>query len=774
MNSNNKKKIKKLANKNNIANKTSNVPLIESFDIRLAKIIDSNKKISERIVGYFPLDLEICIGKYIGKSSKPAQITPLEKAVVGILLIDENSTFLEIGNILGLDTQHDNAEKKLLHDAIENMRNFGAIEGDESYLCLTPKGKIFAEKGERPDTYSGTFEIFIIEKRPDFPHLKNCLKIDKIEKSDKTDDIQLSIEEIKHIAESQATNMHFPKSRYILESAIWEDGYKAKYKIYVCFIQSIRDNSVRTIVYDDYAQKTIEELSTLIELDIQWKNELFEKCLKIESENNDVEVLLENIEKSVEQETAENELILQEDELNSENQIQKVNSEIVTTSYQSLSAKAKLRKKALYDSIAFEAEIHNIFKVDEPDEIWLLSPWIKNHAFISSRGPLIERFLQTGGKIFISYSHPEKDDSIMVDQEAARRIELLDKQYPNFFYAELPNFHTKNVIEIKGEQCILFTGSFNVLSFYISENQTQVRREEMALAHHQVALKKYSEFLREFSDVYVNRAKKELSSLSDNEILSYNNDRLNYFRRFDFLKEIILPFDDLFDEKRLEAEINTLRIQINNLQSEIDNYIKAGSSHFSKKKNIENEIILIEAKANNVIIDSVTLSQIEQLKDQIGKLSVKNVFDGNKFKAEKPSNNRNPNEKLLSFALTYLTDQNLINENEIMKALVSLFYLSTLQAKIDNIDTGKLNNSILKLLSNDLLLSTCEIGLTKNKYNEGSSDVFIVFRKKLFVFRELSLGKLFYKIKDKKVHVDIKQYPNLRDEIHSLLESLIK
>lgn len=613
--------------------------ILEPLIVRLAKIINSRKKISERIVGYVPYDLQLIIGKYIGKSNKPAQITALEKAVVGILIIDENSTFEHIGNVLGFDVQHDNAEKKLLFDAIENMRNFGAIEGDDSYLSLTQKGKIFAEKGERPDSYSGTFELLLDENNRSFPYLKDCCRKDKIEKLEKCDDIKLSLDEIRIIAENQAPNMHFPRSRYILENAVWESGIRAKYHLFVCFIQSIRDNTLRTIVYDDYDQSVSEKLSQFIDSDVQYKKYLFEKCISLECENNEVEIIENIITKSEEQEFAEKNLLLQEEEDLQSLDLQSSDDSKSTSSYNlGLDSKTRLRKKALYDSIAFEAEIHNIFKVDNPDEIWLLSPWIKNHAFISSRGPLIEKFLQEGGKIFISYSHPEKVDSLMVDEEAAKRIEQLDKQYPNFFYAELPNFHTKNVIEVRGEQCVLFTGSFNVLSFYISDNQTQVRREEMALAHHQVAIKKYNEFLKEFAEVYIKRAHVDFLKLDANDILSYKNERLNYFRRFNFLKEIILPFDDLLDEKRLELEINILRNLISKIQSELDSCAISNTISFSKKQNIENEINQIEMLKDNVILDSVTLSQFEELKVALKRLNMKNVFDGTKYKNENHSN----------------------------------------------------------------------------------------------------------------------------------------
>lgn len=105
---------------------------------------------------------------------------------------------------------------------------------------------------------------------------------------------------------------------------------------------------------------------------------------------------------------------------------------------------------------------------------------------------MIENFLSDENKrVFIAYSEPasNNDGKPMMDEEVEPGIKQLEDQYPNFFYVQLSEFHLKNVIEVKGNQKILFSGSFNVLSFSVSEQQTHVRREEMALAHHTVAKK---------------------------------------------------------------------------------------------------------------------------------------------------------------------------------------------------------------------------------------------------------------------------------------------
>lgn len=130
---------------------------------------------------------------------------------------------------------------------------------------------------------------------------------------------------------------------------------------------------------------------------------------------------------------------------------------------------------------------------------------------------MIENFLRDENKrVFIAYSEPatNNDGKPMMDEEVEPGIKLLEEQYSNFFYVQLPEFHLKNVIEVKGDQKILFSGSFNVLSFSVSEQQTHVRREEMALAHHTVARKKYDDCQLEFAEIYAERIKSKLNLLN--------------------------------------------------------------------------------------------------------------------------------------------------------------------------------------------------------------------------------------------------------------------
>lgn len=480
----------------------------ESISSRIAKAVYEAKRISERIVGYVSYDIKFVRATYNGKTQRPAKITALEKGIVGILLVDESSSFEKIGTILGLDVVNDKAEQSILRNKIDLLKGFGAIEGDDSCYALTNEGRVYADKGERPDSYTKSFDIFVDVSHPSWLDIKNGIgenskNIEEI--NTPCDDINLDLETIKSYAEKQAQDVHFPQNRYLLESATWHSGHEASYKVYVCFVQNVANSDdVRAFVFDENSNTLNDVIANYINKDSSLKEELLNNCIHSEVENNeettilegdDVEVAKSEISEEIKE--AEQKIIKEENgEIgdNSEEESALNPSNESSGSITKVPTKDRLHKKALYDSLSFEVELQKIFTEDDPDEVWLISPWIRKGAFLHDRGPMIEDFLHDENKrVFIAYSEPatNNDGKPMMDEEVEPGIKLLDEQYSNFFYVQLPEFHLKNVIEVKGDQKVLFSGSFNVLSFSVSDQQTHVRREEMALAHHSVARKKY-------------------------------------------------------------------------------------------------------------------------------------------------------------------------------------------------------------------------------------------------------------------------------------------
>ena len=629
----------KIKKQNNTAPKKAQEPI----GSRIAKAVFEEKKISERIFGYISYDINFVKATYAGKTQRPAKITSIEKGIVGILLVDETSSFDKIGLILGLDVINDKAEQSILRTAIETLRGFNAIEGDDSCMALTDAGRTYAEKGERPDTYSKAFDIYVDKSHMSWLNIKNCigdnlLNINEI--NTPCENLNLSLEEIRQFAECQAQDVHFPQNRYLLESAIWSEGHEASYKVYVCFVQSIvSSEDVRAFVFDENSNALNPIMSEQINSNPDLLAELLENCIKFECEideetivleGDDVETAKSKISEEIKE--AEKQLVLEEE--NAKNAPLSDKQDVSSPSTNLSTDKERLHKKALYDSLSFELELQKIFNEDDPDEIWLISPWIRKGAFMHDRGPLIENFLKDENKrVFIAYSEPalNNDGKPMMDEEVEPGIIQLDEQYPNFFYVQLPEFHLKNVIEVKGDQKVLFSGSFNVLSFSVSEQQKHVRREEMTLAHHTVAKNKYADFQLEFAEIYASRIMKEIESLDTASLNNYKNERLDYFLGIDNqeIHKLFSPIEDLLEEKTLGCIKENLYKQLTKIGQELVAASNMGGLNAKDKKKYKSALESISKElTTNAIDDPSTLELLDNNQKLLDVIPDKKIFPG--------------------------------------------------------------------------------------------------------------------------------------------------
>ena len=523
----------------------------DSLKLRIVKALAPIKQTSERVVGLTAIDYSFDKIYYKGTTIRPVSITPIERAIVGIIDIDGYSSINSLGIILGFDVEHDTAERLMLGEAVEKMKSYGVLEGDESFLALTEKGKIFAKKGERPETYSKDFCLLC-----DRNHIQYTYLLTDFEKADYESsavskcDLDLDIEQIKTLAEQQAPDVQNGRNRYILQSASIKKAEKINVKIYVAFLQSIRDeNDIRAIVYEDSKKILLPHFTDLINSDKEWFDKMLSECIQNELQKDISDGGWESVsiqtEKGDEQKAIEQDVILNENKTKDGIDLEENELE-------------RLHKKALYDQTSFEIELENIFKNDNPDEVWLVSPWV-GWEFINRRVPQFLPLLKSGKRIFIAYSEAEEnnkeDKAEMIKKEAEVKISRLNEQYQNFYCLQLPPFHTKQVIEVKNGQSILFNGSFNVLSFSPKKGcEQKVRREEMALVHHKVAIAKHQEYVETFASIYMQKELNLIRSLDNSALSRYKNDRIDYLRSISSNKEIFVDFYAELEEKQLNAQ----------------------------------------------------------------------------------------------------------------------------------------------------------------------------------------------------------------------------
>ena len=742
----------------------------ESISSRIAKAVYEAKRISERIVGYVSYDIKFVRATYNGKTQRPAKITALEKGIVGILLVDESSSFEKIGTILGLDVVNDKAEQSILRNKIDLLKGFGAIEGDDSCYALTTEGRVYADKGERPDSYTKSFDIFVDVSHPSWLDIKNGIgenskKIEEI--NTPCDDINLDLETIKSYAENQAQDVHSPQNRYLLESATWHSGHEASYKVYVCFVQNVANSDdVRAFVFDENSNTLNDVIANYINKDSSLKEELLNNCIHYEIENNeettilegdDVEVAKSEISEEIKE--AEQKIIKEEngeiDDNSEEEETELSQSNKLSGTITKVLTKDRLHKKALYDSLSFEVELQKIFTEDDPDEVWLISPWIRKGAFLHDRGPMIEDFLRDENKrVFIAYSEPatNNDGKPMMDEEVEPGIKLLDEQYTNFFYVQLPEFHLKNVIEVKGDQKVLFSGSFNVLSFSVSDQQTHVRREEMALAHHSVAKKKYEDCQLEFAEIYANRIRKEIEQLDLDMLANYKNERLEYFLKIDNeeIRKLFSPLEDMLEEKayeRIKSEVNKKLVKIG---QELVAASNMSGLNPKDKKRLTSMLTTIESEMqNNSIDDPSMLDLLNNNKDLLEKIREKKIFPG-----RKESNTTKPVNKTPRVNTTTEDKSNGILNTEPDATIEGLtLYIASLSLAFINREIKKnaLNAKLLAIIEDEEMVNLLEmVGVANSKNVDNAFDLSLGINGYLFRFSKLFNDRESFSSKQKR------------------------
>ena len=756
----------------------------ETLDQRLNRVIENNKAISELIIGYIPYTIKFIAQSYKGITNKPEKISAFEKAVVGIISIDGQTSLSNIGKILGLDIEHDIAEQKMIRSAIDTMIRYNLVRGDESAYFITEHGKEFAAHGERMKSFSSDFELWYLNNNHSFTGLRDCVSADDIQLVDEADFFKenesllpLTFEEIKELSEIQASNMQSSKERFILQEATPQNHNFYKYDLTVCFVQSIRTKQVRTIVYDDTTQAVLHPLSQLIEEDVDLKQALFSQMLQAASESEDLAIyddlelaksdplVKEDIKNII---SAEKKLIEQEDKqaaVGEENK-EEINPDDLSE---------RLHKRALYDSIAFESELHNIFQTDKPDEIWLSSPWVGDGTFMRNRLPLIKNYLKQGGKVFISYSAPDggldshKDK--MVGDQSQKALESLEFEYvKQFFHVELPAFHKKNVIEVKNGQCVLFTGSFNVLSFSVtSKNITHVRAEEMCLAHYQAAINQYILSKKLFAEKYIEKALQEISTLSSKEIQNYHNDKIEYFRKDDKLEELFIDYDNMLEERKTQAKSDILAKELESLKSEIESKINDGLS-LKEINSYRAKLFKLSSFCDSSLINDDIQNVILQLQELINASIKKPKSNGSDSSNQSTANGQSVDGNQ-TLAMSFY-ELNPTDSASILKHLTGLFYLS-LYNNASKANVGdKWKEKLVTLLSDSNLLKLFKYNILRDK-EEGTSIVFIAIDGKLFSFYNVKLGnKLVRQLFPGKTFLDKNDYQDPSKIIGKLLHSL--
>ncbi|MDR1984562.1 MAG: hypothetical protein LBQ28_07055 [Prevotellaceae bacterium] len=611
---------------------TEQVPL----ELRIIDAASKNKKLIERIIGFTDFDWHYTVAKFEGTCSQPVDFNLFDEVLCDLLQTGQMSA-KEIGDILGLDIQTDPAEKEILLSAIDELKRDKMIEGDESIYWLTDVGIECAKNGVKFSTFTRKFDLYIDTVSDVKGKAKEVFSNLRSEKQISRDNVPQNIDDVKPLAELQAPEIHFPKKNFLLQSCESRgiEGYIAK--VWIVLLENFRDNTIRSLVYDEKQDKIIERLSDAFDKLEDEKQNLLEKLVKV-SENEDFVVEYTEEKKQEEQIAIENELIQKQEEVEiaietqDVEKIKEIEKEIVAI-------------KRHYNSLEFEVELKRLFD-QTANDLWIISPWIKRYATFR-RIPFFEKYLQKGGRIFVAYSEPENETDIMADKEAFNKLLELEKKYQNFYLNQLPPFHYKRVwLRNNGNDNLYYTGSYNILSFFVKQGLQNVRQEEMTkLDWDEEKEKVYNEIFTQFGVKYLNKAVDDFKTLSTNVPQTIDKAFLQKVKASDYvkLKPFINQGIDVFDEKYQQlqdAKEDNLRMYREQyVKGEIKNY-KAEALELSKQTISLDKKRNIQGRLNTVLNEFSEFSELSELQEITELIRNLKVYDFGKNKPNTPNNNK--------------------------------------------------------------------------------------------------------------------------------------
>ena len=142
------------------------------FNSKLYNEVRVAKKPTEIFLGFIQKEWKYSMADYIADCIESIPLTIFDKAVCGLLNIDSQLSFVQIGEILGLnivDNEQemlycDHAEVELLQNSLDEMVEYNMIARsifDSSYYRITEQGRNFLEEGKKLRTRSNvSFRLY--------------------------------------------------------------------------------------------------------------------------------------------------------------------------------------------------------------------------------------------------------------------------------------------------------------------------------------------------------------------------------------------------------------------------------------------------------------------------------------------------------------------------------------------------------------------------------------------------------------------------------------
>jgi hypothetical protein len=219
------------------------------LDIEIYKVLSDQINASEIYLGHTGYEFVFTKADYQATCTEAFPFNPFDKVICEILQLEENISFHELGNILGLNVGSpenqkvlkDNGEYEILMEALESLYVFSMIEGGDisfSRCRLTDIGKEYAAKKHKfRKTANKPFSIYFDRTTHNHKHAKANFEFADGKLMEDQFLQELNDYDLKEIAAVQVPDIYNPQKLYSFTDEIVckSNNYSVNYNVAVTF-----------------------------------------------------------------------------------------------------------------------------------------------------------------------------------------------------------------------------------------------------------------------------------------------------------------------------------------------------------------------------------------------------------------------------------------------------------------------------------------------------------------------------------------------------------
>lgn len=275
----------------------------KEIDIEIYKQISTEMDVTEIYLGHIPFVLHYTKAQYTATCTEAFPFNPFDKVICELLKVEEQLSFENIGEILGMNVYEsenpkrylDLAEKEILTEALQSLasEDFRMITiGDINFSScrLTPIGREYAEKKSKYRvTENKPFLIYFDHTTGNHIQAKQYFEFADGKFSSKQFAIELADESaLKEIAAVQIPEIYNPAKQYSFTDAVLKQQQNLQIEFPAAITFNAKDNSYRFYCYDTVNKNIHKHFNEWINSNETVKQELLEDFSATEAEANQI------------------------------------------------------------------------------------------------------------------------------------------------------------------------------------------------------------------------------------------------------------------------------------------------------------------------------------------------------------------------------------------------------------------------------------------------------------------------------------------------------